>query len=49
MLSLGSTDATGKFKMGFAEGGDYRLEFEGPLGEILGEGAKAGGHNSTTS
>ena len=42
MRALATTDATGKFKIEFVEGGDYKLEFEGRSRKDFGERVKAG-------
>ncbi len=42
MRALATTDATGKFKIEFVEGGDYKLEFEGTSRKDFGERMKAG-------
>jgi len=42
MRALATTDATGKFKIEFVEGGDYKLEFEGKSSKDFGERVKAG-------
>lgn len=42
MRALATTDATGKFKIEFVEGGDYKLEFEGKSRKDFGERVKAG-------
>lgn len=42
MHVLATTDSAGKFKLKFAEGGDYRLTFEGRSNEKFSEEAKAG-------
>ena len=42
MHVLATTDAAGKFKLKFAEGGEYRLTFEGRSNEPFAAQAKAG-------
>lgn len=42
--NLSTTDASGKFTVEFADGGEYRLQFEGPSGQDLGDVAQAGAH-----